>query len=346
MNMNSKQRVHATILRQPVDHTPMWMWYHPEIYIRLKDKFGWDPDQADAELGSDIKQVHISINREMFRPLARGEEFTDEWGVTWTRAGWYNQVCRNPLASADSRALADYRFPNPDDPERFAPLAKLCDQYADDFFIGADVSGSIFEPCYHIRGMENLMVDMVEDLRSVETFFDNAMEFTRRVCERALDYPIDWVWLGDDVGGQSSMMMSPNMWRAILKPRMATIIRAIKSKRPKVWVAYHTCGSVDLIVPDLIEIGIDVLNPIQPLCPGMEPKSLKRRFGDSIAFFGGLDTQELLVNETADQVFRQSCELIRAMSAGGGYIFGASHTIQPDVPLDNVLVLRKASREC
>jgi uroporphyrinogen decarboxylase len=340
--MTPKQRVYSALERREVDRIPMSMWYHPSVYDIFQDHYGWDQDTADSMLGNDIKSVHISINREMFRSLAPGEVFIDDWGVSWTREGWYNQVCRNPLADSDVSSLIDYRFPDPYDDRRYASLARLCDKYADEYFIGVDVSGSIFEPCYHIRSMENLLVDMLVDKEAVEVFFDHAAEFTMQLCLQALEYPVDWIWLGDDVGGQEAMMISPDLWRELLKPRLASIISAVKEARPGVLLAYHSCGAIRPIIDDLIEIGVDVLNPIQPLCPGMDPLELKGKYGDKLAFMGGLDTQELLINATAEEVYSQTRNLIEGMSIGGGYIMAASHTIQPDTPLENILAISRA----
>jgi uroporphyrinogen decarboxylase len=207
--MTSKERVYAALTRTHPDRVPMWMWYHPAIYDRLHERFGWDAETADAKLGNDIKSVHVSINREMFRPLSPGERYIDDWGVTWTREGWYNQVCRNPLAGVDAAQMVEHSFPDPADPERFLSLARLCERYHEDYFIGVDVSGSIFEPSYHIRGMDELLADMLEEPAAVEALFDHAAAFTTAVCLRALDFPVDWIWLGDDIGGQQAMMLSP-----------------------------------------------------------------------------------------------------------------------------------------
>lgn len=340
--MISKQRVHNALARIETDRVPMWMWYHPSIYKQFHDRFGWDNDTTDLVLGNDIKSVHLGINREMFRDLAPGEKYTDAWGVTWIREGLYNQVCRNPLAESDVSAIAEYRFPDPEDEDRYIQLSRVCDTFGDEYFIGADVSGTIFEPCYHIRSMDMLMVDMLQDKDAVELFFDHAAEFTRRVCLHALDYCIDWIWLGDDVGGQNSMMLSPALWRELLKPRLASIIATVKEARPGIWIAYHSCGTVRPIIDDLIEIGVDVLNPIQPLCPGMDPLELKAEYGDKLAFMGAFDTQDLLINSTADVVRERAQELIAGMSKNGGYIFAASHTVQPDTPMENILACSQA----
>ena len=139
------------------------------------------------------------------------------------------------------------------------------------------------------------------------------------------------------------MVMSPALWREAFKPRLAAIISAVKTARPGVCVAYHSCGAIRPIIPELIAVGVDVLNPIQPLCPGMDPVELKREFGGELAFMGGLDTQQFLIEESSDAVFEGSRKLIAQMAAGGGYIFAASHTIQPDTPLDNVLCLKGAA---
>lgn len=341
--MTSKQRVYNALGRKETDRVPMWVWYHPAVYDLLRERFGWDNDTADSTLGNDIKSVHISINREMFRSLAPGEEYVDEWGVTWIREGWYNQVCRSPLADEDVSALKDYEFPDPDGEERYLPLSRLCARFGEDYFVGADVSGAIFEPCYHIRSMESLLVDMLQDKEAVQVFFDKAMEFTRRVCLRALEHPIDWVWLGDDVGGQEAMMLSPTLWRELLKPRLASVIESVKAARPGVYVAYHSCGAIRPIIGDLVEIGVDVMNPIQPLCPGMDPLEVKAEYGDRMAFLGALDTQDFLIHSTADEVYRHTRDLISGMSGGGGYILGTSHTVQPDTPIENILAISRAA---
>lgn len=337
--MTAKSRVHAALKGEEIDRIPVWMWYHPAIYQKFAEIVGWDVDTTDQQLGNDIKSVHVSINREMFRPLIEGEIFQDEWGVSWKREGWYNQVINNPLRDDSISTIRSYHFPAIIAQQRFAPLAELCDRYADSYFIGVDISGTIFEPCYHIRGMEQLLIDMLENQSAVEMFFDNAMHFSLALCYEALKYPIDWIWLGDDIGGQQAMMLRPELWRDLLRPRMAAIISEIKRLKPEMIVAYHSCGAISPIIEDLIAIGVDVLNPIQPLCPEMDPIKLAKKYGNSIAFMGGLDTQQLLIHATSAEVSWEVNRLTTQMTEHSRYILAASHTIQPDTPIANILAI-------
>jgi uroporphyrinogen decarboxylase len=154
-------------------------------------------------------------------------------------------------------------------------------------------------------------------------------------CRR---YRFDWVWTGDDVGGQQSMMMSPDMWREMIKPHLAAVFRVAHTHRR--WVAYHSCGAIRPIIPDLIEMGLHVLNPIQGNCPGMDPLELKRDFGDKLAFMGGVDTQGGLPHGTSAEVRRATRTLLDGMTAGGGgYILAASHTVPPETPDENLFAM-------
>jgi uroporphyrinogen decarboxylase len=149
---------------------------------------------------------------------------------------------------------------------------------------------------------------------------------------------LDWLWLGDDVSGQMSMLMSPRSWRDEIKPQLARVAQV--GKAHNLPVAYHCCGALRPIIGDLIEIGIDVLNPIQCNCPGMDPFELKREFGSRLAFMGGVDTQGVLPSGSAGDVRRATARLIEGMTNdGGGYILAASHTIPPETPIDNIFAM-------
>jgi uroporphyrinogen decarboxylase len=158
-------------------------------------------------------------------------------------------------------------------------------------------------------------------------------------CDR---FPLDWLWTGDDVASQQALLMSPKTWRAMIKPELARVFAVGKSRGLP--VAYHCCGALHPIIGDLIEIGMDVLNPLQCNCPGMSPAELKREFGRTLAFMGGVDTQDVLPCGTAEEVYRATARLIETMSAdGGGYILAASHTVPPETPDENIFAMYAAA---
>ena len=173
----------------------------------------------------------------------------------------------------------------------------------------------------------------------IETLFGRCADFAVMLSEEACRrFPLDWLWAGDDVASQQSLMMSPAMWRRLIKPQLQRVFDV--GRRHKLSVAYHCCGALRPIVPDLIEMGLEVLNPIQCNCPGMEAAELKREFGKHLTFMGGVDTQELLPRGSADQVRRATRRLLEEMMAdGGGYILAASHTIPPETPFDNIFAM-------
>jgi uroporphyrinogen decarboxylase len=201
---------------------------------------------------------------------------------------------------------------------------------------------------WRLRGLENAIIDIAADPDLARAMFAKCAHFARTLSERACtEMPLDWLWTGDDVAGQLSMVMSPAAWRDLIKPLMAEIFAV--GKAHGLWVAYHCCGSLRPIIPDLIEIGLDVLNPLQAGCPGMDALELKPEFGARLAFMGGVDTQGLLPFATPLEVRRSTERLIEGMTASvggrgpGGYILAGSHTIPPETPDANIFALYEAA---
>ena len=173
----------------------------------------------------------------------------------------------------------------------------------------------------------------------VDEIFDRCAAFAALLAELACRrFPVDWLWAGDTVAGHDALLMSPESWRRLIKPHLRLVIDV--AKRHRLWLGYHGCGSLRPIIPDLIEMGVDVLGPVQCGCPGMDPLGLKREFGDRLAFTGGLDADGVLRRGGADEVRRATRRLLDGMTAaGGGYILSASHAILPDTPVDNLFAM-------
>lgn len=340
--MTSKERVYAALRFQQPDRVPRFVWLGPGTVQKLTAGTGLTPLELGFQFGQDILQTWLSINGEMEREIPEGGRFVDEWGITWKREGLYNMVVQHPLQGKEIDAIRDYRLPDPYSAPRYQHLKFLAREYGDHYFIGADVSGVLFEPAYHLRNMEDLMVDMATESAAVDILLDKLADFCIAVAIEAIKTGADWIWLGDDLGSQNGMLMAPQMWRRYFKPRMKRIIAAIKAFKEDVFVAYHSCGSIYPVIADLIEVGINVLNPIQESAADMNQERIKREFGSRISLMCGLDTQQFLLYATPREVRDKTREIVAKLNDHGGFIFAASHTIQPDTPVANIYALFEA----
>jgi uroporphyrinogen decarboxylase len=275
----------------------------------------------------------------MAREVAEGEEFVDEWGNTWRREGYYNMVVNHPLKGKDADYIRDYQLPDPHAPKRFEKLEELIRDYGETHFIGADVSGVLFEPAYHLRDMEDLMIDMAMESEEADILLDKLAEFCIAVSIESIKRGADWIWMGDDLGSQKAMLMSPDMWRTYFKPRMKYIIDSIRAYKKDIYIGYHSCGSMFPVIEDLIEVGIDVLNPLQDSAVGMDHDVIKKEFGHRATMMCGIDIQQFMNRATPDEVRAKTRDIVERLSPNGGFIFAASHCIQPDVPVENIYAM-------
>jgi uroporphyrinogen decarboxylase len=344
--MTHRERVHRALRRDPVDRVPIFLWFHPDTANRLASTLGIPVSQVPAALGDDIRQTWVGNNHAMEGIVhdREGDTHTDEWGIQWIRVGLFNQVNHSPLHGAPESVVRQYRFPH----ERIQDFLKNMEpvlRSRGEFFLGCDVSPTLFEVVCRIRGMEQAILDLVENPALAEDLLEKAAVFACALAEAACtELPLDWLWTGDDVAGQESLMMSPSIWRELIGPRLARI--AAVGKRHHLPVAYHCCGAMRSIIPDLIGMGIDVLNPIQCHCRGMDARELKREFGQHVSFMGGLDTIDLIPRGTPQEVLRETRRLIDVMTeGGGGYILAASHTVPPETPTENIFALYEAAGE-
>ena len=338
--MTSNERVHAALKRQPVDRVPVFMWFHPATAQRLAALLEVVASDVAEAMGNDVVMTWVNNNHAMEGIVHAhdGEGHRDFWGIDWVREGGFNQIERFPLANLSREEVLAYRFPGDHMEELLACMQPVLARRRD-FFVGCDVSPCIFEMYWRLRGMECALLDMAGEPDLARTMFRRCADFAVALSERACSrFALDWLWAGDDVASQGGLMMSPDAWRELIKPELARIFAVGRSHR--LWNAYHCCGALRPIIPDLIEIGLDVLNPLQCNCPGMEPLELKREFGGKLAFMGGVDTQGVLPHGSADDVRRATRRLLDGMTgSGGGYILAASHTIPPETPLDNIFVM-------
>jgi uroporphyrinogen decarboxylase len=257
----------------------------------------------------------------------------DDFGVVW------NRTVDPDIGVVDDyllkrRSLEGYTFPDPHDPGRFAALPSFIAHHANRFRY-VSVSFSLFERAWSLRGMTELMIDMLEAPAFVDELLDALVEFDLGLIEEAVKHDIDGILFGDDWGQQNGLLFGARLWRRFIKPRLAVLYDA--TKRAGKAVMIHCCGKVQDLFPELIELGLDVFNPFQPEV--MEPVAIKREFGDRLAFFGGMSIQKVLPFGTPQEVRDEARRLVEHVGRGGGFILAPSHDMPGDIPVENIVAL-------
>ncbi len=267
------------------------------------------------------------------------------WGIMFREFeypfGTYIEIDSSPLSVVDDIAVLK-NHPTPSlDLWDFDAYREVLKKYQD-FFVWMNMNGC-FDFARFIRGPEQFFIDMAYEPIKAEILLDKvndlAMSFFGKCMETIGDL-VDGVFLGDDWGTQQGLAISPDMWRKYIKPRYKKLVTMIKSKGLK--YCHHSCGGVYPIIGDMIELGFDVLNPIQPLARDMEPEKLSREFGTDITFYGGIDEQKTLPCGTVKDVKNEVFHRMKTLGRYGGYIVAPSHAFQPDTPIENVLAVYEA----
>jgi len=201
----------------------------------------------------------------------------------------------------------------------------------------------LFETSWPLRGYENMLVDMLINEDVANYFLDNELKWNMELVTQSVNSGIDMLVFGDDVGNQKGMTFSATLWRQMLKPRWAQIFTLAKKINPNVVLWYHSCGDVTDIVPDLIEIGLDILNPVQPEC--MDPYGIYQKYGDKLSFDGGIGTQKLMPFGTPDEIATEMKKVVDIVGARGGLILSPSHVLEPEVPMENIITFIKTAQK-
>jgi uroporphyrinogen decarboxylase len=264
------------------------------------------------------------------------------WGIKFREFeysyGTYIEIDSSPLEKAES--IDTYlEYPSPAlDLWDFSALKEILPNYSD-MFVWLQLNGC-FDFARFIRGTGQFLTDLVLEPKKAEILLDKVNELAiafLNECMRHVKGTINGVYIGDDFGTQKGLLMSPEMWRKYIKPRYEKLAGVIKSYDIK--YCHHSCGGIRPIISDLIDIGVDVLNPIQPLALGMDPKELGEEFGKDLAFYGGIDEQRTLPKGSVEEVRKEVRDRIHTLGKYGGYIVAPSHAFQPDTPLENVLAV-------
>ncbi|MDK2896495.1 MAG: hypothetical protein PWP04_615 [Candidatus Atribacteria bacterium] len=355
--MNSKERVKIALNHQEPDRVPVTASFTPEFAQRLRkhlglpirptNPHGGEVHDLEEALKLDIIQYAVGIGNSFY--ASEEKEYICDWGIKWRQVeyetpfgkGHYTEIAEHPLA--DDRQLYQYLPPDPYREEFYTPFEGVMEQYGGEYFILGVTVCTIFEASWYLRGMSQLLVDMIEDEEKANYILDIPFRFHLEAAKRLVKMGADGIWLGDDVGSQKGMLISPLLWRKYLKPRMATICRELKKINPDLKIAYHSDGNIYPIVEELAEIGIDVLNPVQPRA--MDPVFLKEHYGKNLSFWGTIDEQHTLPFGSKEEVKKEVLERLKLIAPGGGFIISPTHHVQLDTPLENFFTFLTTVKE-
>jgi uroporphyrinogen decarboxylase len=318
---------------------------------RFRERTG--ASDPDAFFGADTRLLRPAPTRlrtdfSRYLPGLPPGSDVDEWGIgrrptTSTDAAHAHlDGFVHPLARASAaRDAFDYPLPDLDADYRYDDFAaRVAEVQGRGLAALAVMDCTIFEVAWYMRGMEPLLVDFVDGSPFAVALLDRITALRAVQARRYAEAGADVICLGDDVGTQRGMLMSVRMWRAWLKPRLARVIAAARAARPDVLVFFHSDGDVTAIVADLLEIGVDILNPLQPEC--MDPIALRRQFGSRVCFWGTLGTQSTFPFGTPDDVRREVRTRIETVGQNGGLFLAPTHMIEPEVPFENIVAFVEA----
>ncbi|MFH1742021.1 MAG: uroporphyrinogen decarboxylase family protein [bacterium] len=377
--MNSRERLDTALRHRQPDKVPLDLGgnqtgIHRVAYQKVLDYYGIDEEivimdvvqqlAAPSERVLQLFEIDTRYIRPgMFQPPAELREVkpgfwgvTDGFGVTWAMPGdrpgegLYCDIVEHPLRNLRYEDLDHYEWPDGHDPSPFQGLRDYAKKMSEetDFALVSGITGVVFEICWYMRGLENLYIDMLEQPKYVEKLLDHTLQYWTDYLETFLGEVGDYlqvICVGDDIAMQSGPLFSPEIYRSLVKPRQKALYSIVRAKTSaKLW--YHSCGSVVELLPEIIDNGVQILNPVQISARGMDPAVLKKQYGDKIVFWGGgIDTQGVYSSGTLEQVRQQVRDLMDVFKPGGGYVFNTVHNTQADVPVENIVALWEAAKE-
>jgi hypothetical protein len=343
--MNHRERVlcaleHKEPDRVPLDDAIEWAHLHPWVnaanhlgvktYEKLRERLGIDCRRATW---ADLGEIKPPVSQ------APGTVTEDDWKVRHEIAadGIHSRVVYHPLQHV---SLNEFKFPDLD--KKFEKMGDSIKNWQGKYFVQGNMSCTFFETARSIRGFDTFIIDLYANSGFVNELLDRLLKYRLDMGKRFVELGVDCIQLGDDVGAQTGMLLHPSLWRKYFKPRMKTLIDELK-KAGNVYIWYHSDGNVEPIIPDLIEIGVNILNPVQPDC--MDPAKLKALYGDKLTLHGTISVQETMHFGSKGDVKREVIKRIQTCGHGGGLVIGPAHGLQPTSPFENIIALYETAKK-
>ena len=324
--MSVRERLLKALGHESTDTVPYDVRFTSTAHRKMVDYYG-DPD-FQSKLGNCLTIIRLNTLKEIEPNI-----WADWFGVHWDRT--FDKdigVVVNRLVTPET--MADYAFPDPDDPAMYEGFREKVDGKGDSLAV-VKMSYNLFERAWSLAGMENMLMYMITKKDFVHDLLDRILQCNLRVIENAISSDVDAVFFGDDWGQQTGLIMGPQLWREFIKPRIEKMFQLVKSRQKYVFL--HSCGNVMDIFPDLIESGLDVFNPFQPEV--IDPFEVKKQYGDKLSFYGGISTQRTLPFGTVENVKDEVKRLLDVVGSDGGYIASPAHSVPGDAKPENLAAM-------
>lgn len=378
--MTSRERVNLALNHKEPDRIPLDIGgtiitsITKNAYLNLRRFLGMETDSVKVfdhvqqlpfideaffqKIGVDVRPVqsrYVSTEDQQFFEEGGYYYFYDRWGsklMMPVENGHYYDWREFPITDIGMEALEGYTWPEPDEKKSFTSLkerAEELDKEGEFAIVGTAIfGGGVFEQPSRMMGMDRFLLSLALDPKFADTVMEKITDLYIENCSRYLDQLggyLDVFLYWNDVTGQNGPLISPETYRTMVKPKDKRIIDAVK-KKTDAKIFMHSCGAIKDFIPDLIDIGVDILNPVQVSAAGMDTAVLKREFGKDICFWGGgCDTQWVLPHGSPEEVREETKKRIEDLAPGGGFIFNAIHNIQDDVPPENIMAMVETLHE-
>lgn len=336
-SLTQRERLHRALRREPVDRLPVQTNYTGAMGAKLAASFRCAPQELAARLDNHLLRVDVAHTP---RLSPDGQVSFDWWGAGWgtETEGYWHAVA--PLAGSSD--LAAYPWPDPHAPALLAEAARVIAADGGQHFVAPNFGFALFERAWSLRGFDTLLMDLVVRPAWVEQLLDRITEIQVALAKRFVALNVDGGYFGDDYGAQRGLLFSPKLWRQMIKPRLARMFAVFRDAGLPVML--HSDGDIWPILPDLVDIGLTCLNPVQPEVLGHA--RLYREFGQRLSFYGGISTQEVLPRVSPAEVRAATLACIRDLApAGTGLLLGPSHRMQSDIPVENVVAMLETFRD-
>lgn len=357
--MNKRERFLKTINREVPDRPPLYVSVTPQVAEKLSKHLDLPYEEPlDSMLSTrashmdllakmGVDAVGIAACAPSNNPTTALDNglIKNEWGMIFKPMGLYNEFYEFPLDHAQTaKDIENYQFPDPFAPGRWEEAKKTIDKYGKTHGIIADLETTLFETAWYLTGLEKFLMDMMMEAEYIDPLLDEIQFIHTEYGKKMIEMGADVLWCGDDFGTQTSLIMDKDTWRRVFKPRIIQMFAEFRKVNPDIKLAWHSCGTLKPLIPEFIEIGLDILNPIQPMAKDMEPELLKKEFGKDLIFFGGICVQDLLPNGTPESIKAEVKRRAKILGEGGGYIIAPAHNIQDDTSVENIMAMFEAAK--